>query len=102
MATEQSGVIFFYLSENAWKRTEYIIGASVSEPHTSELNGGISLVYIIIYIVRMSKCTHTRAAYGHYARDLIGNTCAAFIVRFLLLVVNMYILNTSRRALKPS
>ena len=45
------------------------IGASVSEPHTSKLNGGIFLicVYIYVYIVRTS--TRTRAAYGQYARD---------------------------------
>ena len=47
------------------------------------------------------QCTHTHATYGHYAHDLIGNMCA-FIVQFLLLIVNMYILNTSGRALKPS
>ena len=27
---------------------KFIIGASVSEPHTSEFNGGISLIYIAI------------------------------------------------------
>ena len=40
---------------------QHVIGVSVSEPHTSELNGRISYIY-----------------------------------------VNMYILNSSRRALKPS
>ena len=28
----------------------YVIGASLSEPHTSELNGGIFLIYICMYV----------------------------------------------------
>ena len=28
----------------------YVIGASLREPHTSELNGGIFLIYICIYV----------------------------------------------------
>ena len=31
-----------------------IIGASLSEPHTSELNGGI-FIYIYIYIIKSQK-----------------------------------------------
>ena len=36
-----------------------IIGASVSEPHTSELNGGISLMYVCI--VRRTSSARVRA-----------------------------------------
>ena len=49
---------------------------------------GIALYYGDTYIV---------------SRYLIGNMCTRFYSQmFLLLVVNTYILNTSRRALKPS
>ena len=81
----------------------------MSEPHTSELNGGISLVYIYIYIYIVSayvQCTRTRAAYGHYERDLIGNMCAAFIVRFysqIFATCSEHVCSEYfQRALKPS
>ena len=45
-----------------------IIGVSVSEPHTSEFNGGISLIYVYMYCT--SKCTRTHTTCGQYARDL--------------------------------
>ena len=48
----------------------YIIGASMSEPHTSELNGGISLICVYMYCTLYVQCTRTPAAYGHY-------TCAS-------------------------
>ena len=35
----------------------YVVGASLSEPHTSELNGGISLIYI--YHTLCVQCTRT-------------------------------------------
>ena len=53
-----------------------VIGASVSEPHTSEFNGGISLIHVYIYIYvgmyRTSyvQCTCTRNECGQYACDL--------------------------------
>ena len=52
-----------------------LIGASVSEPHTSELNCGISLIYMI-YMYRTSyvQCTRMHAAYGHYY-VCFNNTC---------------------------
>ena len=45
-----------------------LIGASVSEPHTSDLNSGISLIYVYIYMYRTScvQCAHICAAYRHY------------------------------------
>ena len=47
-----------------------VIGASMSEPHTSELNRGI-FSDVCVYIYRTYvHCTCTRAAYGQYARDL--------------------------------
>ena len=54
-----------------------MIGASMSEPYTSELNGGISLMYVyIMYYTSYVHCTHTRAT--TYVCDLIGNTCTRF------------------------
>ena len=53
-----------------------LIGASVSEPHTSELNCGLSLIYVYIYIciVRCTSsarvCTLRTDYYGYY-------TCAS-------------------------
>ena len=83
----------------------------MSEPHTSELNSGISLIYIIMYHMSYIQCTCARATFEHY-------TCAsttrahldAFIVEssvpnssvVLLLAVNMNTRpNTSRRVPKP-
>ena len=37
----------------------YIIGASVSEPHTSELNGGTSLIYVS-YVIRRTSSARVR------------------------------------------
>ena len=55
-----------------------VVRVSVSEPHTSELNSRISLIYMyvyiyVMYIVCMSyfQCMHTCATYIHYA----NNTC---------------------------
>ena len=88
-----------------------VIGASLSEPHTSELNGRIFLIYICIYICmyRTSyvQCTRTCAACGQKACDLttraILDTSFCFKFRvFSLLVVNMDTSSTSRRPLKPS
>ena len=83
----------------------------MSEPHTCEFNGETSLtyVYMLVYMYRMYvHCTHTHAVCGQYAHDL--KTLAdldTFIIfsRFrvvLLFVVNIDILNASRRAQKPS
>ena len=52
-----------------------IIGASVSEPHTSELNGRISLISVYINIcVSYIQCMRTCATYGHYM--CASTTCA--------------------------
>ena len=64
----------------------FIIGVSVSKPHTSELNGGISLIYVYTYIciVRCTlyvQCTRTCAVYGHYAH-YPRTRVNAFIDRF--------------------
>ena len=40
---------------------KFVIGASVSEPHTSEFNGGISLIYIAI----LGECN---ALWGEHER----------------------------------
>ena len=80
-----------------------VIGASVSEPHTSKFNGGISLslsiyiyMYIYMYCTLYVQCTRMHATCGQKACDL---TCANLV---LLPVENMDIPNTSRWALKPS
>ena len=94
-----------------WQCHRAIIGASLSEPHTSELNGRIFLIYICIYIYMYHtsyvQCMHTRAACGQKAYDLtthaIMDTSFSFKFRvFSLLVVNMDTSSTSRRSLKPS
>ena len=77
----------------------------LSEPHTSELNGRIFLIYICIYICVVRP--RTRAACGQKACDLttraILDTSFCFKFRvFSLLVVNMDTSSTSRRSLKPS
>ena len=85
-----------------------VIGASLSEPHTSELNGGIFLIYIYVCMyVSYVQCMRTRAACGQKACDLttrlILDTSFCFKFRvFSLLVVNMDTSSTSRRSLKPS
>ena len=47
-----------------------LIGASVSEPNTSEFNGEISLIYVYIYCMLYIQCTHTCATCRQYAPDL--------------------------------
>ena len=87
----------------------FVIGASLSEPHTSELNGGIFLIYICMYVCmyRTSyvQCTRTRAACGQKACDLLTTRAILDTFKFRvfsLLVVNMDTSSTSRRSLKPS
>ena len=82
-----------------------IIGASLSEPHTSELNGGIFLIYICTYRTSYVQCTRTRAACGQKACDLLTTRAILDTFKFRafsLLVVNMDTSSTSRRSLKPS
>ena len=82
-----------------------VIEASMSEPHTSELNGGIFFLYIYIYILCV-RCMCMRATCGQYTRDLKSradlDTFIFRIHRFRVVVVNIDILNTSRRAPKSS
>ena len=80
----------------------------MSEPHTSELNGGIFPIYVYIYRTYV-HCTRSCAAYGQYAHDLKTRAYLdTFIIqlfrisRFRVVVVNIDILNASRRAPKPS
>ena len=69
----------------------YLIGASVSEPHTSEFNGGISLIYVS-YV----QCMHRHATCRQYARDLQHVPTYTFLQnvrsRFVLLLVVKWIL----------
>ena len=78
---------YLWTSKNLFKSSSVVlIRASVSKPHTSEFNGGISLIYVYIYVLYVVRPVHaTPAMCRQYVRDLTTHAhLDTFIVSDLL------------------
>ena len=59
-------------NKKSFKLQSRIFGVRMSEPHTSEFNGGISIyIYTYTYCTSYVQCTHKCATCGQYPCDLL-------------------------------